>query len=346
LSDGPIRLSSEQRTAIAEQWVDLAQPRLGAAVLAVSDEFFAPGERMLAAHAPELRPGVYDAHGKWMDGWETRRRRAGGHDWCVVRLGLEGVVRAVELDTSHFTGNFPPAARIEGCRWRADGGAPVATPPGDAAEWFELLPLVELRGDAHNAFAVDCARAVTHLRLHIHPDGGIARLRAWGEVRANLWSLGSGELVDLAAVENGGRAIACNDRHYGSPASLLLPGRGLDMGDGWETRRRREPGFDWAILRLGRAGVVERLEIDTAHFRGNYPDRVSVRGARAGALPPGAVVADSQFWPTLLEPSALQADHVHVFAELRELGVVDHLRVEIHPDGGLSRVRAFGRPAE
>ncbi|HVS61957.1 MAG TPA: allantoicase [Thermoanaerobaculia bacterium] len=338
----PTRLSSRELETLAEEWVELAQPRLGAAVIGVSDEFFAPAERLLSPHPPELRPGIYDDHGKWMDGWESRRRRDGGHDWCVVRLGLEGVVRAVDLDTTHFTGNYPPAASIEGCRWRGEGD------PGDAAGWLELLPNVALCGDAHNAFAVESSDSVTHLRLHIYPDGGVARLRVWGEVRPRLeqGDEARGRVLDLVAIENGGRAIACNDRHYGSPANLLLPGRGVDMGDGWETRRRREPGFDWAILRLGRAGVLERLEIDTAHFRGNYPDRISVRAALAGALPREAAIADSQGWATLLEPRALEPDHVHVFDRLATLGPVDHLRIEIHPDGGLSRVRAFGRPAE
>jgi allantoicase len=331
------RLGDREREQIAEEWVDLAQPRLGAAVVAVSDEFFAPAERMLSPQPPQSRPGVYDAHGKWMDGWESRRRRDGGHDWCVVRLGLAGVLRAVDLDTTHFTGNYPPAAAIEGCRWVGDGV------PDERAGWCELLARAELRGDGHNAFTVACAEPFTHLRLHIYPDGGVARLRVWGEVQPP--PADAGALLDLVAVENGGRAIACNDRHYGSPANLLLPGRGVDMGDGWETRRRREPGFDWAILRLGRAGVVERLEIDTAHFRGNYPDRVSVRGARVGALPRAALVTDSQSWPELLAPTALQPDRLHVFDRLAALGAVDHLRVEIHPDGGLSRVRAFGRPA-
>jgi allantoicase len=338
-------LDDQERRACAQRLVDLAQARLGARVLAVSDEFFAPGERLLAAHEPEHRPGVYDAHGKWMDGWETRRRRDGGHDWCVVRLGVAGVVRAVDLDTRHFTGNYPPAASIEGCLWPDDGSDPGDAAPGDDAAWFEVLPPVELGGDRHNAFAVDGEGAVSHLRLHIRPDGGVARLRVWGEVRPRWQDLGPGAAIDLLAVAHGGRVIDCNDRHYGSPWNLLLPGRGVDMGDGWETRRRREPGFDWVILRLGRAGHLERLEIDTAHFRGNYPDRVSVRAARIGDLPREATVADSQFWPLLLPEHDLGPDREHRFESLAPLGAVDHLRIDIHPDGGLSRVRAFARPA-
>jgi allantoicase len=317
---------------------NLADPRLGATVVFATDDFFADKARLIAPSEPVFVSGKYDDNGKWMDGWESRRKRVAGHDAAIVKLARPGAIEAIEIDTRHFTGNYPPAASLEACVSETD------VPP-ISATWSALTPVTSLNGDDRRYLEIANPGVFTHVRLNIVPDGGVARLRIYGRVRASFEADESG-LIDLAAATNGGRGLLANDAHFGKLANMLLPGRGANMGDGWETRRRREPGFDWAILRLGRAGVVERLEIDTAHFRGNYPDRVSVRGARAGALPPGAVVADSQFWPTLLEPSALQADHVHVFAELRELGVVDHLRVEIHPDGGLSRVRAFGRPAE
>ncbi|MDH3531401.1 MAG: allantoicase [Gammaproteobacteria bacterium] len=322
-------------TAVSEvfrEWIQLQQPRLGTRVTYATDEFFGARERLIDPAAPVFIDDKYDEHGKWMDGWETRRRRTAGHDHCIIRLGVPGVIHGVDIDTSFFTGNYAPEASIDACVSEDD------VPDG---EWVELLARTRLHGDAHHYLAIDDDSIWTHLRLNIYPDGGVARLRVFGEVRPAP-AAGSG-VIDLVALENGGRAIACSDEHYGSMHNLNLAGRGKNMGDGWETARRRGPGNDWVILALGHPGTIERVEVDTAHFKGNYPDRVSLEAALFADGE--AVSVDSKRWQTLLPETKLEMDRQHQFAaELAAIGPVSHVRMSIYPDGGVSRLRLFGRP--
>ena len=312
------------------EWIQLEQPRLGTRVTFASDEFFAAKERLIEASEPVFIDGKYDDHGKWMDGWESRRKRVAGHDYCVIRLGIPGIVRGFNIDTRHFTGNYPPQASIEACVSDVDC-------PEDG--WTELLPTTDLRGDAQQFLAVSDDSVWTHLRLHIYPDGGIARLRVYGEIRPDAPD--ADQSIDLFALESGGRAIACSDEHYGSMHNLNVAGRGINMGDGWETARRRGPGNDWVIVALGRPGIIDRVEVDTAHFKGNYPDRVSLEAALfAGDDEPGN---DSKLWQQLLPEQKLAMDTQHVFeGELLVKGVVSHVRMSIFPDGGISRLRLHG----
>ncbi|MGA0601931.1 allantoicase [Caulobacter sp. KR2-114] len=320
------------------RYVDLAQPRLGSAVVYATDDFFADKSRLISPAEPVFIPGKYDDNGKWMDGWESRRKRTPGHDWCVVALGVPGIVAGFEIDTRHFTGNFPPGAMVEVCRSRDEL-------PGDDAGWLALTPRLDLKGDDRAWVAVDHAEPVTHVRLHIYPDGGVARLRVWGRVVADWSTTLPGDVVDLLAMAAGGRGVIANNEHYGRVENLTAPGRGVDMGDGWETRRRREPGHDWAVLELGAAGIVEELEVDTAHFKGNYPDRCSVQAALTADGAPEAIAAAAEAWPELLPETKLRADHVHVFRGLAPLGPVRFIRLNIFPDGGVSRLRVRGRLA-
>lgn len=320
--------------------VNMAQARLGAEVVYANDEFFGAKERLIDSADPVFIPDKYDDHGKWMDGWETRRRREPGYDYCVIKLGVPGLVKGFDVETSHFTGNYAPEVSIEACT------SGERTPP-EGAEWTEVLPRTRIMGDCHNYLAPLAETRCTHLRLNIYPDGGIARFRVYGDVQPDWRALAEAEPVDLLALEHGGRALACSDEHFGSMHNLNAPGRGLNMGDGWETARRRGPGHDWVILALGRPGIVETVEIDTAHFKGNYPDRAGLQSARIEEGNIEKIVADSGSWPTLLPESKLQADRQQVFREdVRPLGPVTHVRMNIFPDGGVSRLRLFGRLAE
>lgn len=322
---------------LLKRYVNVADVRLGAVALFATDEFFAAKERMLQPAEPEWRAGVYDEHGKWMDGWESRRRRDQGHDYCIVRLAAPSTLAALEIDTRHFTGNYPPFASVQACRIVGD--------PDNNTQWRCLLPQSALGGNRRNGFALQSTETWTHLKLNIFPDGGVARLRAYGTVQYDWTQNATLGPMDLVAALHGGRALACSDEHYGSMHNVLLPGRGASMADGWETRRRREPGYDWVILRLGSPGHILHIDIDTAHFKGNFPHQVSVQGALLKGEWDGHVISQSLYWPTLLEPQNLKADSEHRFqVELRDAGVVSHVRVNIHPDGGLSRVRLFGRP--
>jgi len=327
----------ERLPDFARQTVNLADARMGAAICAVSDEFFAEAPRMLAAARPRFYPDLYDDHGKWMDGWETRRRRGPGYDWCVVRLGLPGVIHGVDLDTSFFTGNYAPAASLEACRVDGD--------PDDSTNWQTLVSPTSLGPDRHTFRAVADDRVWTHVRVNILPDGGIARLRVYGSARPDWSGLTTEDgLLDVAALSSGGRLVAVSDAHFGDPQNLIAPGRGVNMGDGWETRRRREPGNDWCIIELARAASIERVRVDTAHFKGNFPDRCSIQAAHVDAATDESLVTQSMFWQTLLAEQPLTADSIHEFNDVQALGPVTHVRFNIIPDGGVSRLRLLGRP--
>lgn len=387
--------------------VNLADDGLGATVLFATDEWFATADNLLKPTPPLFDPEAFCSQGKVMDGWESRRRRLAGHDWSIIRLGVAGFVHGVEIDTAHFTGNQTPAAvvlaaTIDGDDDAAWLGTPRATlgvqgsacTPEEieaaaaavdaAATWVELVPMSPLRpgysaatgyADAGeqsvHRFVVPPAaagRRVTHLRLNQHPDGGIARMRAWGVVARDFETELAGAAVgriDLLSALNGGRAVGCSDKHYGEPRNLLRPGRGANMGEGWETARnpRRPyviakdaagmvdmPGAeDWAVLRLAAvAGSIDELVIDTHHFKGNYPESVKVEACDAPGAASGDLLDDSAAspiaWRPLLPRVQLGPDAIHTFgkAELASAGRVSHVRVTILPDGGIMRVRAIG----
>ncbi|HEX2189868.1 MAG TPA: allantoicase [Longimicrobiaceae bacterium] len=324
-----------------EDLPDLAAERLGGAVPAASDEFFAPREALLRPGAPEWREGEYTERGKWMDGWETRRHSP-GRDWAVVRLGAPGIVRGVVVDTSWFRGNYPEACSLEACS--LPGTPSVAELTGDAAGWFEILPRTPLEGDARNAFPADSGRRVTHLRLSVYPDGGVARLRVHGEVVPEWTRFArSGGEVDLAALENGGWVVACSDMFFGHRQNLILPGRSLFMGDGWETRRRRGPGHDWVVVRLAAPGAIHRVEVDTDHFKGNAPDLCSLEAVRLPGADADALADPTVPWAPLLPESRLQPHARHRWEdEVAALGPVTHVRLNVFPDGGVARLRLFG----
>lgn len=323
----------------ARTGINLASAGLGARAICATNEFFAPLERMLQDSDPIFIPDKFDDHGKWMDGWETQRRRDGGHDHAVIKLAAPGRILGFNVDTSHFTGNYAPACKIQACSIDDDADL-------DEARWVDILPHKPLGASAHHFFKCDSYESWTHLRLHIYPDGGVARLRVFGV--PELDPTDRGEDIDLVSALNGGRILAFSDAHYGSYHRLLAPGRGINMGDGWETRRRREPGYDWMILALGARGRIDRVLVDTAHFKGNFPDRCSIQAADLQHFGDGltdALITDSMFWRTLLPEQRLSADAIHEYREnLAEVGPVTHVRFNIFPDGGVSRLRLFGRP--
>lgn len=322
------------RPDFVDCYIDLAQPRLGAEVVSASDEFFAPRHRLIDPAPPQFIPGKYDDHGKWMDGWESRRKRTPGHDWCVIRI-CPGVIAGIDIDTAHFTGNYPPQASLDACHRGGD--------PDERTTWHELVPRIDLSGNAHHYVAVPDARTWTHLRFNIYPDGGVARLRVYGTAHRDWSTLPAGELADLAAMANGGRALACNDMHFGHMSNLIAPGHAANMGDGWETRRRRTPGNDWVILKLGQAGKIRRIQVDTSFFKGNYPARCALHGALLPDVADAAVRADAEYWKPILPEAPLGPDRMHVFEdEILDAGRVSHVRFDIFPDGGVARLRLYG----
>jgi len=321
--------------------IDLASERVGGAVLVANDDFFAPKENLLKASAPVFIEGKYTDRGKWMDGWESRRRRTPGFDWSIIRLGLPGIVRGVVVDTSFFRGNYPEHCSLEGATF---SGLPTETDlTNEAVAWMPLLPQMPLSGDSQNSFPIQYDERVTHLRFKIFPDGGVARLRVYGEVVPDWDQLKRTGYIDLAAVENGGLVLSCSDMFFGHRHNLIMPGRAANMSDGWETKRRRGPGHDWAIIKLGHAGHVHRIEVDTSHFKGNFPESCSLESCNLPNATTEELTNLSTQWSSVLERTKLQAHTRHYYDhELHDAGVATHLRFSIFPDGGVSRLRVYG----
>jgi len=311
---------------------DLAAEKLGGTTLDCSDDFFASVDNLIKEGRGIFIPDKYTDHGKWMDGWESRRKRDEGHDWCIVKLATEGVIKGVDIDTNHFLGNHPPYASLEATNM--SGKLPKSI------EWVEIVPKSPLEPGEHNFYEVTDDNSWTHLRLNIFPDGGVARLKVYGEVSKD-WS-GYDEEVDLASAINGARAIGCNDMFFSHMNNLLMPRKGKDMGDGWETKRNRTPNnVDWVIIGLASKGSISKVMLDTKHFKGNYPDRFSLDGCVA--TDDTNFEVDDVDWIEFLPRTKLSPDHEHEFEkEIVAVGPFTHVRLNIYPDGGVSRLRLYG----
>ncbi|MFC9328084.1 allantoicase [Kitasatospora sp. NPDC057015] len=328
--------------------VNLASRLLGAGVVATNEDTFADAENLLVAKPAEFRAHTFGHKGQIMDGWESKRRRGVSaeqphptdedHDWAVVRLGAGGVIRGVVVDTAHFTGNYPETASVQ-----------AASIPGhpsveelDGAEWTDLVPRTALRGDTAHEFEVSDGTRYTHVRLNIWPDGGVARLRVHGEVLADPREL-DGLTFDLAAQEHGGVAEAASDRYFSSPHNLNAPGRASVMGEGWETRRRRDKANDWVQIALAGGGEVLAAEVDTTHFVANAPGWADLVGYDASNG--GDPSTDAGGWFEILPRTRLQPDTRHRFRPAAGRPVT-HVRINVYPDGGLARLRLTGRLTE
>ncbi|PIQ27355.1 bifunctional allantoicase/OHCU decarboxylase [bacterium (Candidatus Blackallbacteria) CG17_big_fil_post_rev_8_21_14_2_50_48_46] len=322
------------------QLPDLAAEQVGGVAIFANDEFFAEKENLLKPGRGVFIVDKYTDRGKWMDGWETRRSRVPGYDWCLIKLGIPGLIHGFDVDTNHFLGNYPEHCSIESCSLSGDPSVDELL----AARWVELLPKSRLQGGSRNFFACESRERWTHLRLNIYPDGGVARFRVHGEAAPDWSHLVEGELIDLAGIQNGGQVLICNDMFFSPKDNLILPRRAAHMGEGWETRRRREPGNDWLILRLGAPGYLREIEIDTAHFKGNYADLCSIDACLIHEpVPVDFLTSRSLQWTEILPPQKLQADQIQTFTDLQASDqLFSHLRVNIYPDGGISRLRVRG----
>ncbi|MBV9242552.1 MAG: allantoicase [Acidobacteria bacterium] len=317
--------------------IDLASEQLGGAVLYANDDFFAAKENLIKPYEPVWKEGLYTDDGKWMDGWESRRRRSPRldepYDWCIIRLGMPGEIQGVVVDTAYFRGNFPSHCALDAVAVDANPGIDELV----RVHWHEILPVSELKGDTKNHFTLENTGRQTHLRFRIYPDGGVARLRVHGYVTPDWEALrGRNSEIDLAAAENGGDVIAASDEFFGHRQNLIMPGLAQVMSDGWETRRRRGQGHDWCVVRLGTAGRITRAIVDTSFFRGNYPESCTLEAGSGDDI-------DAVEWRELLPSSKLQPHTRHEFVnEIADVGNVTHVRFNIFPDGGVSRLRLFG----
>ncbi|CAN5774255.1 hypothetical protein BH23ACT4_BH23ACT4_09880 [soil metagenome] len=305
---------------------DLISERVGGRIVSCNDEFFAEATNLIEVADPVWKPGEYTDRGKWMDGWETRRRRESGHDWCVIALGIPGQITQVTVDTSHFTGNFPEEFSLEGCGVGSDDRL------GEAF-WVELVARTALAGDSVARFDLKASGRISHVRLNIFPDGGVARLRVEGNPVPGIDGVcPEFGLVDLVSLASGGEPTDASDAHYSPPSNMLRPTDPIGMWDGWETRRRRGPGNDWVVFKLGMSGTMREVVVDTRHFKGNAPGWVSV-----------GVSDDGTVWNEVLSRVEVQADSVNHLPLSRETRA-KLLKLDIHPDGGVARFRVMGLP--
>lgn len=341
LTGAPLELERKLKT----HCVDLASERVGGETLSCSDDFFAGMENLIKPGRGIFIDGKFTDRGKWMDGWESRRSYGRAHqresgrefDWCIIRLGIKGFIRGFDIDTNYFRGNAPESVSVEACTSDIE-------PHADTV-WQTVLPKAPVKAHSQNIFAINNDKTYTHVRLNMFPDGGIARIRVYGEADVDWSQFIDGELIDLAAIKNGGKALLVSDMFFSDKNNLIMPGRGKDMGDGWETKRRRDPGPDWSIVKLASQGSVEKVIVDTCHFKGNFPDTFTLEGL----LSESDDFSDGQQedkWQPLIARTKLYAHREHLF--INEI-IADnkqsfsHVRLNIFPDGGISRLRVFGK---
>jgi allantoicase len=333
--------SAELELQLKTYFVDLASERVGGETLSCSDDFFAEMENLLRSGRGIFIDDKYTQRGKWMDGWESRRSygRDNGRefDWCIIRLGISGVIRGFDIDTNYFRGNAPQTVSVEACV--------SAGQPDESTVWHTILPESEVAAHSQNIFEIFNSQSWTHVRLNMFPDGGIARFRVYGEADVDWKNFIDGELIDLASIKNGAKALLVSDMFFSDKNNLIMPGRGKDMGDGWETKRRRDPGPDWSIVKLAAQGSVEKVIVDTCHFKGNFPDTFKLEGIHT----PSDDFNDANAlldWQTIIPQTTLYAHREHLLIDeivADKLQQFTHVKLSIYPDGGISRMRVFGK---
>ena len=321
---------------ISGKLFNLAEPRLGTKVIFKTDDFFASAHRILKPESPVFKEGLFDKHGKWMDGWETRRKRTKGFDYLIIKLGKPGKISNVDLDTTHFSGNQPTYSSLQACFSKSK--------PRKKAKWITILNKKKLGPNKNHNFKINNKSTFNYIRLNIFPDGGIARIRLYGTIDIEKIDINR-KKVNLSSVLNGASIVGCNNEHFGSAENIISPGKGKNMGDGWETRRSRGKNFDWLIIKCATAGKINKIQIDTHHFKGNYPDKCSLQAAYLNTkISNKNIVNKSKKWKLLLNKAKLNANKIHNFQnKLMKNKKVNYIKINIFPDGGISRIRAFGK---
>ncbi len=322
--------------------INVASFELGSKVIFTTDEFFASADRMLQESEAVFKE-EFDENGHWMDGWETRRRRNGGNDYCIIKLGTMSKINSFLVDTSFFRGNYPLAISIKAYNAK-DMKDEEFLEKYESLESFELLAQSDLQGDNKHTFDSSFKSEVTHLKVDIFPDGGIARFKAFGEICFDE-KLYKEENINVISMRNGARDVYTNNEFYGALKNILKDEDALNMGDGWETRRRREPGFDWGIIELAKPAIIDNIMIDTKFFKGNFADSFSICTAYLENTTDNSVITQSMFWEELISKQKLTMDNKHYFDEtfLLHKKPITHIRINIFPDGGVSRLKLFGK---
>ena len=314
---------------------NLTSPTLGTNIHFFSDQFFAAASRILRDNDPIFKEGVFDNNGKWMDGWETRRKRIPGNDFIIIKLGKPGKIEDILIDTSFFNGNQPEFASLDGC---------YTNKPSNKTIWENILKKKKLQPNKKHYFTSNSKNTFNFVRLNIFPDGGVARLKLFGNIDLSKEKLPT-NTFNLASVLNGSKIIACSDEHFGRAENLLSPGKSKNMGNGWETKRRRGSGYDWVIVKLGRQGLISHFEINTHYFKGNYPSHFSIQASlSSNNLDVKKIVKESIKWKPLLTNIKLKPNNTLIVKNnIKYSQYINLIKLNIYPDGGISRFRVFGK---
>tara|TARA_Y100000590_G_scaffold467440_1_gene646372 strand:+ start:56 stop:1045 length:990 start_codon:yes stop_codon:yes gene_type:complete len=317
--------------------INLTDPRLNTKVVFKTDDFFASAKRIINNNPPVFKEGIFDKHGKWMDGWETRRRRTKGFDYLIIKFGRPGKISNIDIDTTHFSGNQPTQASVQAC-------FNYKNKPDSKSNWITILKKKRIGPNKNHNFKIKNNSTFTHIKLNIYPDGGVARIRVFGKIAMEKINFGN-KMLNLTSMLNGASIIGCNNEHFGRAENVLVPGKGKNMGDGWETRRSRGKNFDWLIIKCGQPGKINKIEIDTHHFKGNYPDSCSLQAAYISKkMSNYSIVKKSNKWKLMLNKVKLKANKKNTFKnKIMKKNKINFIRINIYPDGGISRIRAFGK---
>jgi len=316
--------------------IDLSQPRLGSKVIFKTDDFFASANRIIDPQPPVFKEGIFDKNGKWMDGWESRRKRVSGNDYLIIKLGKPGLINKVDVDTSYFNGNQPSMISLEGSNSSSKNIKNL--------KWKTIIPKKKTKANNHHIFKISSKLIFTYIKLNIFPDGGVARLRLYGSISKEQNNF-KNKAINLASLLNGASVIACNNEHFGKAENILAPGKAKNMGDGWETRRRRDKGYDWLILNCIKGKRINKIEISTHHFKGNFPSHCSLQATYIlNKKSSSSIVKNSKKWKLLLNKVKLSANKTHNFKNiLMKNDKINFIKINIFPDGGISRFKIFGR---
>ena len=314
-----------------KNYINLASPVLGSKIYKFSDQFFGNASRLIKDEDPVFKEGVYDKHGKWMDGWETRRKRDAGNDYVILKLGIPGKISEIQIDTAFFNGNQPEYASIDVCFSK-----------NSKFKWNTILTKKKLNPNSLHKYIIKNNNTFNYIRLNIFPDGGVARLKLLGDLIVN--NKKSNEKIDLSSVLNGAKIVACSDEHFGVAQNIISPGKSINMGNGWETKRRRGKGYDWVIIKLADIGLIDGINIQTHHFKGNYPASFTIQGTlintNVGII---KLIKDSQKWQSIISKTKLKPHDDFKIDKLNsKIKEVNYLKLSIFPDGGISRLRVYG----
>ena len=317
-------------------------------ILEISDEFFASASNLLKPTAPIQKPNFFTEQGAWYDGWETRRHNPAGFDYLIIQSGVQSGANIVgcEVDTTFFTGNNGEFFEVEGTFVE---NYDDKIDDFNKLEWDVVVEKTQLKPSQRHFFLNTLGlteKKYNLFKFKMFPDGGISRFRLYGRVNIeSKYETSTSENEDWAYMLNGGIVTSASNQHYSSPSNLLLPGRGVNMGDGWETKRSRVPGHvDWVIVKLGKpVTFIDTVIVDTANFKGNFPNYFEVYAIFSEIRDDDQLSENDSSWVKIVEKTKGKPHFEHVLKiDYKSDIKFTHVKLVTIPDGGVKRLRVIG----